>query len=76
MEIYEVVTKLLGSIKPVGSSEVDNERFENLKQMTALVDKLVSDIDDVAMCEENYQASMKKAGKYASEFLTNLGIEE
>ena len=45
--IYEIVIKLIGEIEPVGASHIDPERFENLKTMTDLVDKLVCDIDNV-----------------------------
>lgn len=77
IDIYRVVKKLVGEIEPIGSTEVDNKRFENLKTMTTLVDKLVIDIDIVAMRREDHQYSVSKAGKYASDFLTKtLGIEE
>ena len=47
MDIYEVVTKLVGRINPVGETETDNERYENLKVMCELVEKLIVDIDNV-----------------------------
>lgn len=33
MDIYEVVTKLVGPIDPAGETHTDKKRFENLKVM-------------------------------------------
>ena len=76
MNIYKIVQKLIGEIRPVGDSRVDAERFENLKAMTGLVDQLLSDIDSVIPYKNNHQASMKKAGEFADEFFSSLGIDE
>ena len=73
MDIYDVVTKLIGPIKPVGETNSDNERFENLTNMCNLVDQLLIDIDDVGMQKDNYEFSCKRAGRYAAEFLTRIG---
>lgn len=77
IDIYEVVRKLVGNIRPVGESHTDTDRFNNLLELTDLVDKLLSDIDAVAYdYRNNHQHSMKKAAKFAKEFLDKIGIEE
>lgn len=76
MDVHEVVKKLIGPIQPVGSSNVDDKRFENLKAMTELVDKLLKDIDAVIYHKYCVAYTMKRAGKHADEFFTKLGIEE
>lgn len=77
MDIYEVVKKLIGNINPVGETNTDNERFENLKTATELVDKLLTDIDAVATNNEGrVEYSMNRAGKHAAEFFNKLGIVE
>lgn len=76
MDIYEVVTKLIGPIHPVGETGKDNERFENLKVMTDLVDKLLTDISKVITNKNRVEYSMKRAGEYADKFFTNIGINE
>ena len=76
MEIYDVVTKLVGGIDPVGETHTDNDRFENLKVMCDLVEKLLTDIDGVIPNKRRYEFSMKRAGEYADEFYTRIGIEE
>ena len=74
IDVYEVVLKLIGRIQPVGETQTDNNRFENLKAMTELVDKLLTDIYGIAHSyKNNHQYSMKKAAAYASEFYTRIG---
>ena len=77
MDIHEIVKKLVGEINPIGESNTDDTRFENLKIMTELVDKLLTDIDRVAYrYKNNHQFSMKRAADFARKFQDNMGIEE
>ena len=76
MELIDVVRRLVGPIDPVGDQGIDNKRFENLKAMTKLVDRLVGDIDCVAENKLRYEFSMKRAGEFADKFLDDLGIED
>ena len=77
MELYDVVKKLLGEIDPVAETNTDNARFENLKATTELVNKLLADIDHVAYSYKNrHEFSVKRASKFAGEFLTEFGITE
>jgi hypothetical protein len=73
MEIYDVVTKLVGPIHPVGAEHIDPGRLENLKTTIALVDKLLCDISTVASDNSGRQEhSRQRAGKLASEFLVDV----
>jgi len=77
IDVYEVVKKLTGEIEPIGETQTDDERFENLKAMAWLIEKLLTDINDVAYrCKNNHQYSMKRASEFASKFITDLGIVE
>ncbi len=76
MDTYEVVKKLLGEINPVGESNTDAKRFENLKTTTELVDKLLFDIGHVAGCKTDQRYSMGKAGKFASLFLDMVKVAD
>lgn len=68
----DVIKKLIGRINPIGETNTDNERFENLKAMCELVDNLITDIDNVAYKYKNAREfSVKRAAEYASNFLTN-----
>ena len=74
----DIVMKLIGPIEPIGDSSVDPKRLENLKELCKLTELLVARIDRVS-CEnrDREEWSMKEAGKYADDFLTNnLGIKE
>ena len=73
MEVYDVVKRLIGPIEPLGAAHTDEERFENLKAMTELVDLLLNDICVVGQYKNQHQASMKKAGEFADEFYGSIG---
>ena len=75
MEIQEIIEKLVGPIDPVGQTQADNKRFENLKVMTGLVYDLLNEIKFVSRSKISYEDSVKKAGKYADQFLTGIGEE-
>jgi len=72
MNNYDVIKKLIGDIEPAGLSDVDKKRYENLKETIHLTHKLLIDIMDVSRCKNNLQASMKKAGIAADNFLKEL----
>lgn len=76
MNYTEIVEKLIGPIRPIGKSEVDSERFENLKEMCELVNNLVQKIDAVEYDNRGaHEYSVKQARDYAGKFLTDtLGI--
>jgi hypothetical protein len=72
MEMYDVVKKLLGEINPIGETQTDNARFENLKATVKLVDGLLFDIDRVTCNKTRHEHSMKRAGEFASKFLEDI----
>lgn len=72
----EIVKKLIGEITPIGETNTDNERFENLKAMCRLVNDLVVEIDNVAINLNRPEYSIKRAAEYAEKFLCkDLGIQ-
>lgn len=76
IDVYKVVKKLVGNINPIGETNTDNERFENLKMLCELVEKLVIDIDEVSYLNKNaHQFSIKRASDYANGFINKIGIE-
>lgn len=76
MDYYGIITKLIGPINPIGDSSIDELRFQNLKHMTILVDKLIAEIDIIASNKTRPEFSMKRAGVFADKFLNDLGIVE
>ncbi len=73
---YEVVKKLTGSIYPVGEAHTDDDRFENLKEMAWLIERLLQDIHVVSESANRHEHSMKRAGEFAKDFLKEIGVKE
>lgn len=76
LPVYEIAKKLIGPVSPIGETNEDERRFENLKVMIELVDQLLGDIDLVAMKKDRAEYSVKKAGVFAATFFDRLGIQE
>lgn len=77
MDIYEVVKKLVGEIDPVGETNTDNQRFENLKTLTELIDKLLTDVDRVAYNNKgSHEHSKLKAREFVLKFFDKTGIKD
>lgn len=74
MDLYEVVMKLVGPVQPVGETRADDERFENLKTLTGLVDMLLFEIDRIAAFRTDHQFSVKRAGKHCADFIDQVSI--
>ena len=75
MELIDVVNKLIGPITPMGDSNIDSTRFENLKATTELIEQLVNDVTWVAGYQDQPEHSVKRAGKFAAASLDSLGIK-
>ena len=69
MDVYEVAKKLLGPIEPVGETNADAKRYENLEATINLVAKLMSDLSQLTNYAYRPEASMKKAGLKALSFI-------
>lgn len=74
--IEDIIDKLVGEIRPVGETNEDNKRFENLQAMCALANRLIIVIDNVGYdFKDRVEFSMKRASNYASKYLTKtIGI--
>lgn len=75
IDVYEVVIKLIGEIKPIGESFEDERRFKQLEIMCDLVDRLLFQISDVIPDKERHECSMKRAGEYADNFFDAIREE-
>lgn len=73
MTLYAITKKLIGPITPIGDSNVDRDRLENLKAMMHLVEGLLFDIGNVSAFANSHEASVKKAGETALKFLRDIG---
>ncbi len=69
----DIVRKLIGPINPIGKSEVDAERLENLKEFTNLVDALLQDLDQLVYDNRHaHEGSIKASRSFATQFLTEM----
>ena len=71
VNIYELINNLIGNIDPIGESNEDEKRFDNLKEYTELIDKLMVNVRDVARSHEHHAFSIQRSGKHARAFLDN-----
>ena len=67
-----VTKKLLGDIYPIGESNVDEKRLENLEETIQLVDRLIYDIFQVSLNRNSQYHSVKISGERAHEYLKSL----
>lgn len=67
-EIYKVVMKLIGEVKPFGSTDVDQERLENLNALLELIDSLLVKVDGLTVFRNRQEQSVKDIGDTAYEF--------
>jgi hypothetical protein len=72
LDVREVVHKLTGPIQATGTSEFDADRLANLKELTQLIDDLITDVALQIYNVDRPEASMRAIGKYAREFLREL----
>lgn len=73
MTHLEIVEKLIGNITPVGETNTDNQRFENLKELCSLTLALVQKIDVMGdTYKDSYEFSVKRASTYAREFIDEV----
>lgn len=70
--VYEVISKLIGDIHAVGETNADNKRLNNLKEQISLIEKLIFDVHLAATTKDRVEASMKKIGTVAFNFLNSL----
>ncbi len=61
IEILDIVNKLIGSIEPIGSSHIDEERYENLVMMSSLMEGLFYQMLQLANQDKQGYASVDKA---------------
>lgn len=72
MDMYEIVTKLIGDIEPYGDSRIDKERIKNLDKYINLVEDLLNDLMSIANDRNRSEESMRKIGEKAYNALEEL----
>lgn len=72
--VVPTIEKLVGSIHAVGSSEIDKERYENLKNLYGILFKIIDKVCDEAYRHSDYRRSVSASGKKAIEILKDLKV--
>ena len=72
MELYEIVMKLVGPVQPVGETNIDARRLENMKELTQLVDQLLGQIENASRYADKAEASVKEIGQHARNFINEV----
>lgn len=76
MTNYDVVTKLIGEVRPKGDASKDYQILENLKALIELHSQIHKAIDDVAYdFKDDKQSTVKMCCNEASKYLDSLGIK-
>jgi hypothetical protein len=77
MDLFCIVMKLIGPVNPIGDTNTDSDRLENLKELLELTDNLLTVIDRLAMQnKDSKECSVRKAGQLCDEWQVKMGISE
>ena len=69
MSVEEILEKLLGKIKPVGETNEDNNRYENIENYKKACNFIFSRLEEASLYADRKEYSMQKIGKECNEFL-------
>ena len=75
IEMYslaEIVSKITGSIQPVGESNTDQQRLKNIDSVIELTESLVNDLINASQNARRCEASMKVIGVRARNALREI----
>lgn len=75
MNPNEIVNRIIGKTVPIGETNADEVRFENLKAKCELVECLVRELDELSKLSSSHEFSVKRAGQYAADCLSEITQE-
>ena len=70
--IEQICRDLVGPIKPIGKTEVDDARYANLREHLQIVDVLLDHVMGLVPYADHPEYSLKRAGKDAREYLNEV----
>ena len=75
IERSEAILALIGNVRPVGETNTDDRRYENLELACDVLKNLVEAVREVSVkCEGHVAYSINRAGEYARKCLEDLNI--
>lgn len=70
--IIEVIDRLVGSIEPYGSTQIDEERLKNLETLLEVMDEYINRIIDVTKYRNRYEYSILAIANKAYDWVVGL----
>ena len=70
--IEQICRDLVGPIRPVGKTEIDDARYVNLREHLQIVDVLLASVMDLVPYAKCPEYSKRRAGKDAREYLNEI----
>lgn len=71
-DIANIVMRLNGEIEPIGETNTDSERYNNLISLENTIDMLLSEMNNVFKYSNRPEYSMSKAGNQSLHWLQGL----
>lgn len=74
-QIYELIKKLTGGIRPQGESNKDTEALKNVETFIKVFEMMHTEIDDIAYkYKDSTYASEKRIGEACNKHIDGMGI--
>ena len=71
-QLANILMTLIGEVEPIGETNTDNDRYQNLIQLEGVIEHLLEEIEKVAKCSDRVEYSMSKAGKQSVIWLSEI----
>ena len=75
MSIEEILKRLFGRIAPVGETNEDNRRYENIENYYEALNFIIKELKYVSKYKDRNEYSMQKIGKECLNILQQLKID-
>lgn len=75
MSISDILGKLLGEIQPIGETNEDNKRYENIQNYYEALSYIISCLSIASQNKDRQEYSMQKIGKECYDILKEYGLE-
>lgn len=70
-QFADLIMRLNGEIEPIGETNTDNHRYDNLTRLQNVLDLLMIEMSDICLYCNRPEYSMSKSGKQALSWFTS-----
>lgn len=71
-QLANMLMTLIGEVAPIGETNTDNDRYQNLIQLEGVIEHLLDEVEKVSKCSDRYEFSMSRAGKQAVNWFSDI----